>query len=269
MFEAGLMLLYGAAVGLMAGTFGGILAALAGVGGGLIYVPVFYALMPHGDGVSLPVLGSMLAIVLTGGFSARSHLRLGHVDRRTTRDMAPWLMLGAAAGLWSTLRLPEAVVLGALACLDLWVALDYGRSIRPAAMPANDRLNRMAALPIGYVSGLLGIGGGTMLVPLLRRSLPLRQAVGTSAMCGVLMAIGATVINLAGEPRWHEPLAGQASFLAGALLGILLILPRTTHWAARLHDRVAESTMRLLLKGLFLALATGLGLSAVWQGWSS
>lgn len=267
MIEANLLLLgYGIVVGLLAGSAGGILAAIAGVGGGLIYVPVFYALMPQGNSsLSMPVLASMLAIVLTGGFSARAHLRLGHVDRATTQTLAPVLVLTAAAGLWSTLKLPEAIVLAALASLDLWVALDYGRPLNANPGQIRTGRNMLFAAPIGFLSGMLGIGGGTMLVPLLRRSLPLRQAVGTSAMCGVLMAAGAAMINLIGERDWHAPIMTQASFIIGSLLGILIVLPRTTHWAAKLHDRIEEATMRIWLRGLFFTLSAALASSALWQ----
>ncbi|MDX8406946.1 MAG: TSUP family transporter, partial [Mariprofundaceae bacterium] len=88
-----LLIIYGLAVGLAAGGLGGTLAALAGVGGGLIYVPVFYALMPQADqGMSVQILASMLAIVLTGGFSARSHYRLGHIDMSVSRQLIPGLI---------------------------------------------------------------------------------------------------------------------------------------------------------------------------------
>jgi len=94
---------YGLLVGLFAGAMGGMLAGLAGLGGGLIYVPVFYALMPEGPGaVSTPVMASMGAIVFTGFFSARVHWRLGHVDMNSFKQLVPGLILGAALGLWLT-----------------------------------------------------------------------------------------------------------------------------------------------------------------------
>lgn len=254
---------YGLLIGLFAGAMGGMLAGLAGLGGGLIYVPVFYALMPEGPGtIATPIMASMGAIVFTGFFSARVHWRLGHVDMNSFKQLIPGLMLGAALGLWLTLKVPEAVVLAGLALLNGWVAWDYGRDVRTNGIVSPLGLY---AGPIGYVSGTLGIGGGTMMVPLLRRTLPLRKAVGTSAMCGVVMAAAAVLINLLLEADWHMVLGHQSLFLAGAWLGILLIIPRTTRWSASLHAMFTEETMRLPLKVLFSTLSGGMFIAALWS----
>ena len=123
------LLIYGLLVGLCAGSVAGTIAGLAGLGGGLIYVPVYYAMMPGaGDSVALPVFASMVAITITGFFSARAHFRLGHISREALNHLLPGLIIGAAVGLWSTLRLPETLVLLGLAALNGWVAFDYGRT---------------------------------------------------------------------------------------------------------------------------------------------
>ena len=101
-----------------------------------------------------------------------------------------------------------------------------------------------------------------MLVPLLRRSLPLRMAIGSSAFCGVLMVIGSIAINLQLEESWLQAMQPQIYFLTGALLGILMILPKTTGWAAGLHDSLDEAMLRLILKALFLALSIALAMTA-------
>lgn len=254
------ILLYGLAVGLFAGALGGTLAGVAGVGGGLIYVPLFYITMPDGsEGVSIHLLGSLVAVAMTSFFSARVHWRLKHVHMPSLKQLYPGLIIGAAIGLWSTLKIPEAFILFALALLDAWVGWDYGRRYRSKkAVP----LATMSG-PIGYISGALGIGGGTMLVPLLRRAVSLREAVGTSAACGMLMALGAVIFNLLFEPAWHELFAEQIYYLAGAWFGILIIAPKASGWGAWLHANVAEETMRLILKSLFFTLSGGLLLAAI------
>ncbi|TLS68625.1 sulfite exporter TauE/SafE family protein [Mariprofundus erugo] len=256
------LLLYGLLIGLFAGALGGTLAGLAGVGGGLVYVPLFYALLPaqQGQGMALHIFASFVAIIITGFFSARSHWRLGHIDRQTLSQLLPGLIIGAIIGLWSTLRLPEAAVLLGLAALDAWIAFDYGRTIPPDA----DRRPslRLFSGPIGLASGALGIGGGTMLVPLLRRHLILRHAVGTSAACGFVMALTAVTANLLAEPDWHELMISQWPQLLGIWLGIALILPRCSHWSARLHQVSGEQNLRLALKILFFLLSACLLLAA-------
>jgi len=248
-----LLLVYGLVVGLVAGGAGGLLAGLAGLGGGLIYVPVFYALMPGShETLSIQILSSMVAVFITGLFSTRAHWRLGHVQMPAFRQLIPGLTLGAGIGLWSTLHFPEAMILLALGLLDAWVAWDYGRK----------RVQKAGTVslfswsgPIGYVSGTLGIGGGTLLVPLLRRMLPLREAVGTSAMCGTVMALAAALLNIVVERQWAGLLAEQASFLVAAWLGIAIALPFSTRLSARLHARHPEAELRPALRMLFAGLS--------------
>jgi len=251
------LLIFGLAVGLSAGAVAGTLAGLAGVGGGLIYVPVFYALMP-GDtnGAAVPVFASLVAVILTAFFSTRAHWRLGHIDYQAASRLLPGLIVGAGLGLWCTLRLPEVAVLLALAGLDAWIAFDYGRKAQHVSA-GNPSLFLFSG-PIGLVSGTLGVGGGTMLVPLLRRFVALRFAVGTSTLCGLLMALGAVAVNMLLEPGWRGALGSEFSFLTGAWLGIALILPKSTGWSAHLHAMFSEQALCMALKVVFASLSAAL-----------
>jgi len=259
------LLLYGLAFGLGAGAIGGSLAGLAGVGGGLVYVPLFYALMPHaGEGISIHVFASMVAIIITGFFSARAHWRLGHVDRGRLTQLLPGLIIGAAIGLWSTLQIPEIWVLLGLALLNAWVAYDYGNESRDTSSTSPSLY--LLSGPIGYISGLLGIGGGTMLVPLLRRHNSLRHAVGTSAVCGFVMTTAAVTMNVTMEANWHEMVLSHWQFLLPAWLGLLLVMPASSAWAAGLHASVSDQTLRLILKSIFIFLSAGLFSAAFLAG---
>ncbi len=257
------LMFYGLLIGIIAGAMGGTLAGIAGVGGGLIYLPLFYLTMPGApENVAVQVILSLAAVALTGFFSARAHWRLGHLNQKAFRQLIPGLLIGAVLGLWSALRIPEAAILFSLALLDAWIAWDYGRkTTQNSTVP----LAPLSA-PIGYISGLLGIGGGTMLVPLLRRTVALREAVGTSAMCGMVMTLVAVGVNLLFESQWRQLLSDQVPFVIGTLIGILIVIPHTSGWAAYLHERLPEQTMRTVLKMLFAVLAVSLfvaGLLAV------
>ncbi len=254
------LIIYGLSVGLIGGAMGGTLAGVAGIGGGLIYVPLFYLTMPgNHESLSIHVMASLIAVAITGIFSARAHWRLGHLNRKVFQKLMPGLIIGAAIGLWSTLKIPEAMILLALASLNAWIAWDYGRrQTEKRELP----LTSLSA-PIGYISGSLGIGGGTMLVPLLRRQVSLREATGTSAACGVVMALSAVLFNLLFEPVWAGMISEQALFLAGALAGIVLMIPGSTGWSARLHARLPELPMQRVLKGVFTLLSMALLLSAL------
>jgi len=248
------LLVYGLIVGLCAGGLAGFMAGLAGVGGGLIYVPVFYLLMPNSDGnIALSVFASMVAIALTSFFSACRHWQLGHVNATFFHYLWPGLLLGASLGLWSALVLPELWILLALAALNTWVAYDYGR-VLPVGLQSKGRLGFLG-LPIGYVSGVLGIAGGTMLVPLLRRFLSLKEAVGTSAICGAVMVTLAVFLNMLGESTWWELLQQQGLFLLAAWVGVLLTMPLAAKISASWHDKFQEQYLRVILKFMFFFIA--------------
>jgi len=199
---------------------------------------------------------------VTGFTSAHAHWRLGHIDGASCLKLLPGLIIGAAFGLMLTLHIPATLVLAGLAILDAWVAWDFGRVVKSRQGSAPLAL---ASAPIGYLSGSLGIGGGTMLVPLLRRALPLSIAVGTSAFCGMVMVFAALLLNLLLVDDWFRLLQTPMFFLLGVAVGLLLTLPRASAWAARLHVRMDEADMRLLLKLLFSLLAAILALAALWQ----
>ncbi|MFQ5355661.1 MAG: sulfite exporter TauE/SafE family protein [Mariprofundaceae bacterium] len=251
---------YGLLTGLLAGSAGGVLAGLAGLGGGFIYVPALYMLLARNDaGIALAIMTSLIAVFLTGLFSSRAHWRLQHIDTGLGYRFIPWLAGGASAGLWFTLRVPEAAVLAGLAMLDAWVAWDMGREQRWRSPFALSSLG----LPIGAVSGMFGIGGGTMLVPLLRRFVALRYAVGTSAFCGAIMAGLAVLVNIAAENRWAALIGDHLYSVTGFLAGVAIVLPASSRLAASLHQSVPENLMRSVLRFVFASLAVVLATVAL------
>ncbi|MFQ5519352.1 MAG: sulfite exporter TauE/SafE family protein, partial [Mariprofundus sp.] len=82
-------------------------------------------------------------------------------------------------------------------------------------------------------------------------------------LCGMGMALVAVLANVLFESEWQQVLAGHLPFLMAFWLGIVIILPLSSSWAARLHTSVAEQTLRLALKSLFICLSVGLLIAAV------
>ena len=117
----------------------------------------------------------------------------------------------------------------------------------------------LAGTVIGWASAIFGVGGGSLTVPFLSwRSVPMQQAVATSAACGLPIAlVGALSFMIIG---WHNPdlPAHSLGFVyLPALLGIAL----TSMFFARFGARLAHTLSPRLLKRLFAALLFCVGLS--------
>lgn len=252
-----ILLLYSLAIGVIAGLLGGALAGLAGVGGGLLYVPLFYLLMPGDDAdIALAIFTSMVTIMLTALFSTKAHWQRQHIDFHSLPHLLPGLATGATLGLWSTIQINEQWILLGLALLNSWVAYDYGK--KPRQTEHKQRTLHIFSIPIGYLSGLFGIGGGTMLVPLLRRTMALYHAVGTSAFCGLVMTTTAVSLNLILDSHWQQTVQQTYHILIPIWVGTLLTLPFATTWASGLHQKLSEQQRCLLLKIIFTLFAIGL-----------
>ncbi|MDX8393243.1 MAG: sulfite exporter TauE/SafE family protein [Mariprofundales bacterium] len=258
--------------GLLVGAAGGVLAGLAGVGGGLIYVPFFYAFMPSVtnadfDDMGIVIFASLVSVWITGMFSAQAHWKLGNVHLSSLRILAPGLAVFAAIGLWYALYIPKNNLLLLMALLDVWVLWDLQQNHHKHGSYISSQKNNISlrawSIPIGGASGALGIGGGTMLMPLLRRYVPLRQAVGTSAACGMLMAAVAIILNITLEDKWLSRLSSDIPFLFSTWLGIVITSRIGSKWSAYIHVKYKEKTLRFILSLIFGMLAAYLFLAAI------
>ena len=191
------------ALGLAAtGAVSGVMAGLLGIGGGIIMVPAMvlaYQLLGYNPEVIMHVaVGTSLAVIIpTGLRSARSHGRRGAVDLDILKLWAPWIVAasllgGLMAGLYSAATLK--VIFGVMA---LFIALNMALPVQRRLMESlagAPMANRISAAVIGYVSALMGIGGGSLTVPTLAAfGTPIHTAVGTSSALGVTLAIPAVI----------------------------------------------------------------------------
>lgn len=183
---------------LATGAFAGLMAGLLGVGGGILLVPCFYygfAAIGYGpDGLMQVALATSLAtIIVTSLRSLQAHARHDAVDWTILRRWTPFIAAGALAGVAAAAGLSSRALQMLFGGLGMTVAL-YLAFGSPdwrlgAGMPG--RAARALVGPvIGFLSVLLGIGGGSLGVPLMTlHGVPIHRAVATAAGFGLAISV--------------------------------------------------------------------------------
>lgn len=250
---------------LLLGGFAGLLAGLLGVGGGLVIVPVLAGLFTaqgfSSDYLMQMAVGTSLAtIVVTSLSSLFAHHRLGGVNWSLMRQLSLGIVAGAWLGATLAHNLPGQSLARIFGIFELLVAVQMLLGRPPAAhreTPARFR-NLFAGGIIGAVSAVLGIGGGTLTVPYLAwHNIPMRQAVGTAAACGLPIALAGClgfIVN-----GWQ--VGGLPAFSTGYVYWpAVLAIGLTSVLAAPLGARCAHSLPQVALKRVFALFLAGLGI---------
>lgn len=192
---------------LLLGAFAGVIAGLLGVGGGLVIVPVLVYLftqqgMAPSYMVHMAVGTSLATIVFTSISSVRAHHKRGAVHWSIFWRLTPGLVIGALIGAVLADWMPAQILRRCFAVFEWLVAWQMLAGFKPK--PGRTVFGApglvLSGGVIGVVSSIVGIGGGTMTVPLLVWSnVVMREAVATSSACGLPIAIaGATGFALTG-----------------------------------------------------------------------
>ena len=184
---------------LVIGAFAGFAAGLFGVGGGTIIVPLLFIVFTQmgydPDVVMHLALGTSLAtIVVTSISSLMAHHKNGAVLWSVFKNLAPPMAIGCffgagIAGLISGLHLQ--IIVGVFL---IWVAYTMftgaKKAIDPTKTLPSSGQQVAAGSVIGIASAIFGIGGGSLTVPYLNRyGVVMQKAVGTSAACGLPIAV--------------------------------------------------------------------------------
>ncbi|MBL4787195.1 MAG: sulfite exporter TauE/SafE family protein [Cohaesibacteraceae bacterium] len=239
---------------LATGAVAGLLAGLLGVGGGIVIVPVLYhvfGLMGIDDAVRIKLaVGTSLATILITGFSsARTHLKKGSVDTQLLRSWGPAIAIGVVAGAVLSGYLESQVLVGIFAAVAMIVAINM--AFRSENMALADQLpgrpfREILGLIIGGFSVLMGIGGGTLSVPILTLfRYPIKRAVGTASAIGLIIAVPGVL----GAIWFGLDVGGRPEYSLGYvnLIGFALIIPTSAYfapWGARIAHAIPARMLR-------------------------
>jgi len=220
------------------GVFAGILAGLLGVGGGIVIVPVlFFLFQSFGTSAESAMLvataTSLATIIPTSISSIRSHHLKGNVNFDLLKRWAVFILIGVLSGSLLVTRVDGTyltVLFGIIATLSaLNMLLRTKKSALFQQLPGKVGQTAMG-ISIGFFSSMVGIGGGTISVPLLTLyNYPAHKAVGTAAGIGLIISLpGALTMMLLGSTPADAPVG---TFGLVNLGGLLCIVPLTILFA--------------------------------------
>jgi uncharacterized membrane protein YfcA len=183
------------------GLLAGYLAGFLGIGGGFIVVPALAFLFLR-DPVTAPwaihmaVATSLSVMLVTSLSSLLAHHRKGAIYWPLVRSMAVGLMAGAVLGAAIADYLQGEILIRVFGLFAILAGLQLmlGRhSDGEKPLPGQPSASAAGGV-IGFISALIGIGGGAMTVPwLLWHGVQAQRAVATSAACGYPIAIAGSL----------------------------------------------------------------------------
>ena len=247
------------------GFFAGLLGALTGIGGGILLSPILA--LHFGIPIRQAIGTSLVAVITTSAASSSVHLQRHTTDIRLGMTLELATAFGAAVTAYLVGYFNRSALEGLFAAFLLYSSFTIlkrggkvkpeealatgngGQTVIPPYEPQRYPLGLSMSLVAGGLSGLLGIGGGPIKVPLMYifMKVPLMVATATSNfMIGVTAAASAIVYYRRGDilVEIAAPLA------VGVFLGSLL--------GARLAPRIHTRHLAYLLVAIMLYLAASL-----------
>ncbi len=250
---------------LATGAFAGVIAGMLGVGGGLIIVPILASLYASqgmaSDIIMHLALGTSLAtIVITSISSIHAHHKHQAVLWPIFWKLTPGILIGAWAGGWLATLIPSSSLKHVFAIFELAVAIQMisGSQIDQHRSLPDSLATNSAGGFIGGISAIVGIGGGTLTVPfLLWNSINMRNAIATSAACGLPIAIaGSLSYMVAGWDNSLLPENTLGFVHLPAFLGIIIASVLFAPLGAQLAHRLPVKTLKRVF-AVFLFVVAG------------
>ena len=248
----------------------GFASGLLGVGGCFIMIPVqfwVYTAMGMSADIAIRVaFGTNLFVVLPTAMSgAWGHHRKGAVWWKAALILGGCGLLGAYGGATAAAHIPGSVlkIIFGAAILAGGIRMLTARPPKIIEEPKDSPWLWVAwGLPLGIITGLIGIGGGVLMVPVmvLMLKFKMHQAVGTSTAMMILTSIGGLIgyivngLGVAGIPSPHIGYVHIWSWLA---------LAGTSVAMAQVGAMIAHKLPAKQLRWIFIAVMFYMGLKMI------
>ena len=191
----------------IAASVAGFMAGLLGVGGGIIMVPALYYAFTVLDfdiatRMHISVGTSLAIIVPTSIVSAKTHMEHKAVDVNLVKSFGIFIVLGVIGGtfLAVNLRTSDFILFFSIMAFIVGLFFIFFRDkFLENPKKIKDSIKNISGVAVGFISVLLGIGGGSLMVPFMRTfGYDIRKSIGTASAIGILIAISGTITMITG-----------------------------------------------------------------------
>ena len=257
---------------LVLGCFTGFLAGLLGIGGGMLLVPFMTLILsqhgiPGALAVKMAIATSMATILFTAVASVRAHHKRGAVRWDIVRTLAPGIVAGgliAGAGVFSLLKGTTLALVFALFVGFSATQMFLDKKPKPTRQMPGTAGQLSAGGAIGFISGLVGAGGGFVSVPFMTWcNISIHNAVATSAALGFPIAVA----NVLGYVVSGQSVQGLPGGSFGYIwLPALAVIAVCSVLTAPLGAKAAHNLPVKKLKRVFASILYLLAAYMLWKG---
>jgi uncharacterized membrane protein YfcA len=236
------------------GLVSGFMAGLLGIGGGMVMSP-FLTMILSSRGLStdlavkMAIATAMSTIVFTSLSSVRAHQQRGAVRWDMVKGIAPGIVLGGAVASMGVFALLKGTVLAVVFAVFVGFSATQmllNKKPQPSRQMPGSTGQMAAGGVIGFMSGLVGAGGGFISVPfMVAHNIPMLQAVATSAALGFPIALSNTVgFVISGSAVPHLPPYSLGYVWLPALLIIASCSVLTAPLGAKIAHRLPVAQLK-------------------------
>ena len=242
----------------IAASVAGFMAGLLGVGGGIIIVPALYyafTVLDFDIATRMHIsVGTSLAIIIpTSIISAKTHMEHKAVDINLVKSFGIFIVLGVIGGtfLAVNLRTSDFILFFSIMAFIVGLFFIFLRDkFLENPKKIKDSIKNISGVGVGFISVLLGIGGGSLMVPFMRTfGYDIRKSIGTASAIGILIAISGTTTMIAGGKIINNV---STPFTLGYinLFGFIVFVP-VTMLMARIGAKAVYKIDKKLLSKIF------------------
>lgn len=250
----------------------GYLAGLLGIGGGMLIGPFMTIILsargvPADLAIKMAIATSMATIIFTSISSVRAHHQRGGVRWDIVKGLAPGIVLGgaiASVGVFSILKGTWLAIFFALFVGFSATQMFLDKKPKPSRQMPGTAGQVAAGSVIGFLSGLVGAGGGFVSVPfMVAHNVSILNAVATSAALGFPIAVANTV----GYVVSGSAMSGLPPYSLGYVwLPGLVVVACCSVLTAPMGAKMAHRMPIAKLKRVFATVLYGLASYMLWKG---